>query len=92
MRQALRFQSLTPCLFVAAALPGLLCPGVAPAAIGCGFHPSPEVQLEGVYPGSFPVAVALRKTADKGVIDAAAAATCCGCRNCRRIGSRPRRR
>jgi hypothetical protein len=45
---------------------------VAPAAIGCGFHPSLEVELENMYPGSLPVAVALRKAADRGVIDAAA--------------------
>jgi hypothetical protein len=54
------------------ALTGLLYLGVAPAAIGCGFHPALEVQLESMYPGSFPVAVALRKAADSGVIDAAA--------------------
>lgn len=53
-------------------LAGLLCLGVAPAAIGCGFHPALEVQLESMYPGSFPVAVALRKAADNGVINAAA--------------------
>jgi hypothetical protein len=45
---------------------------VAPAAIGCGFHAPLRVQLESMYPGSFPVAVALRKAADSGVIDAAA--------------------
>ena len=44
----------------------------APAAIGCGFHPSLEVELEDMYPGSLPVALALRKAADSGVIDAAA--------------------
>lgn len=54
------------------ALAGLLCLGAAPEAIGCGFHEPLEVQLEGMYPGSFPVAVALRRAADKGVIDAAA--------------------
>ena len=54
------------------ALAGLLCLGAAPAAIGCGFHPSMEVDLESMYPGSVPVAVALRKAADSGVIDAAA--------------------
>jgi len=54
------------------ALAGLLCLGAAPAAFGCGFHPALEVQLESMYPGSFPVAVALRKAADSGVIDAAA--------------------
>ena len=53
-------------------LAGLLCLGVAPAAIGCGFHPSMEVDLENMYPDSFPVAVALRKAADSGVIDATA--------------------
>jgi hypothetical protein len=54
------------------ALAGLLCLGAAPAAIGCGFHSPLEVQLERMYPGSFPVAVALRRAADSGVIDAAA--------------------
>lgn len=44
----------------------------APPAIGCGFHAPLGVQLESMYPGSFPVAVALRRAADKGVIDAAA--------------------
>jgi hypothetical protein len=54
------------------ALAGLLCLGVAPAAIGCGFHSALEVQLESMYPGSLSVAVALRRAADRGVIDAAA--------------------
>lgn len=54
------------------ALAGLLCLGAAPAAFGCGFHAPLEVQLDSMYPGSFPVAVALRKAADSGVIDAAA--------------------
>ena len=54
------------------ALAGLLCLGAAPVAIGCGFHPSMEVELEGMYPGSLPVAVALRRAADNGVIDASA--------------------
>ena len=53
-------------------LAGLLCLGIAPAAIGCGFHPSKEVQLESMYPGSLSVAVALRRAADSGVIDDAA--------------------
>jgi hypothetical protein len=53
-------------------LAGLLCLGITPAAIGCGFHPSMEVQLESMYPGSLSVAVALRSAADSGVIDAAA--------------------
>jgi hypothetical protein len=44
----------------------------APAAIGCGFHAPLGVQLESMYPGSLTVAVALRRAADKGVIDAAA--------------------
>jgi hypothetical protein len=43
----------------------------ATAAIGCGFHPALEVQLESMYPGSFTVAVALRKGADNGFIDSA---------------------
>ena len=50
----------------------LLCLGAAQAALGCGFHSMPEVQLEGMYPGSLSVAVALRNAADRGVIDAAA--------------------
>ncbi|MCB1781979.1 MAG: hypothetical protein KDJ34_18205 [Candidatus Competibacteraceae bacterium] len=54
------------------ALAGLLTLGAAPAAFACGFHSMPEVQLEGMYPGSLTVAVALRKAADRGVIDAAA--------------------
>jgi hypothetical protein len=54
------------------ALAGLLCLGVAPAALGCGFHPAMEVQLESMYPGSLSVAVALRTAADNGLIDAAA--------------------
>lgn len=43
---------------------------VTPAAIGCGFDAPLGVQLESMYPGSFPVAVALRKAADSGVINA----------------------
>jgi hypothetical protein len=54
------------------ALASLLCLGAVPTAIACGFHPSMEVELEGMYPGSLPVAVALRRAADSGVIDAAA--------------------
>ena len=54
------------------ALAGLLCLGVAPAALGCGFHPAMEVQLDNMYPGSLSVAVALRSAADNGIIDAAA--------------------
>jgi hypothetical protein len=60
-------QLCTPLAFA-----GLLFLGAAPAAIGCGFHSTLEVQLEGMYPGSFPVAVALRRAADSGVIDATA--------------------
>jgi hypothetical protein len=54
------------------ALAGLLCLGAAPAALGCGFHPAMEVQLDSMYPGSLSVAVALRSAADNGLIDAAA--------------------
>jgi hypothetical protein len=54
------------------AFAGLLYLGAAPAAIGCGFHPAMEVQLDSMYPGSLSVAVALRKAADNGVIDATA--------------------
>ncbi|MGE3147808.1 MAG: hypothetical protein AB7K04_01965 [Pseudorhodoplanes sp.] len=43
-----------------------------PPANGCGFHAPLGAQLESMYPGSFPVAVALRKAADSGVINAAA--------------------
>ena len=53
-------------------LAGLLCLGTAPAALGCGFHPAMEVQLDSMYPGSLSVAVALRSAADNGLIDAAA--------------------
>jgi hypothetical protein len=52
------------------ALAGLLCLGAA-SAFGCGFH-NLEIQLESMYPGSLTVAVALRRAADHGVIDAAA--------------------
>ncbi|HOB62169.1 MAG TPA: hypothetical protein PKI41_08590 [Candidatus Competibacteraceae bacterium] len=54
------------------ALAGLLGLGTVPATLACGFHSMPEVQLEGMYPGSLSVAVALRQAADQGVIDAAA--------------------
>ena len=54
------------------ALAGLLCLSAPPAAFACGFHPALEVQLESMYSGSLAVAVALRKAADNGVIDAAA--------------------
>ena len=50
----------------------LLCLGAAPMALGCAFHAALEVELDSMYPGSFPVAVALRAAADSGVIDAAA--------------------
>jgi len=53
-------------------LAGLFCLGVAPAALGCGFHPAMEVQLDSMYPGSLSVAVALRGSADSGIIDTAA--------------------
>lgn len=53
-------------------LAGLLYLGAAPVALGCGFHPAMEVQLESMYPGSLSVAVALRNAADNGVIDATA--------------------
>jgi alkyl sulfatase BDS1-like metallo-beta-lactamase superfamily hydrolase len=53
-------------LYTQFALAGLLCLGAAPAAIGCGFHSPLGVQLESMYPGSFPVAVALRRAADSG--------------------------
>lgn len=53
-------------------LAGLLCLGVAPAPFACAFHAVPDVQLTGMYPGSLSVAVALRRAADNGVINAAA--------------------
>jgi hypothetical protein len=53
------------------ALAGLFCLGVAPTAFSCGFH-NLEMQLESMYPGSLTVAVAQRRAADNGVIDAAA--------------------
>jgi len=53
-------------------LAGLLYLGAAPVALGCGFHPALEVELGSMYRGSLPVAVALRKAADNGVIDAEA--------------------
>jgi hypothetical protein len=56
------------------ALAVLLCLGAAPAALGCGFHSPLQVQLEGMYPGSLSVAVALRSAADNGLIDALALA------------------
>ncbi|WP_226704051.1 alkyl sulfatase C-terminal domain-containing protein [Microbulbifer elongatus] len=55
------------------ALYSVLVKGVAPAAVGFGFH-ALEVSLDRMYPGSFPVAVALRWAADNGVIDASALA------------------
>jgi hypothetical protein len=42
----------------------------APPAFGCAFHALQEPQIDGMYPGSLSVAVALRRTADRGVIDA----------------------
>ena len=42
------------------------------AALACGLHSPLQVQLDSMYPGSFPVAVALRRAADSGVIDATA--------------------
>jgi hypothetical protein len=54
------------------ALAALLSLGAAPAACGCGFHSPLGVQLEGMYPGSLSVAVALRSAADHGLIDATA--------------------
>jgi hypothetical protein len=54
------------------ALAGLLWLSAPPAASACGFHAALEVQLESMYPGSLSVAVAMRKAADSGIIDAAA--------------------
>ena len=50
----------------------LLCLGIAPQAFACAYCGMTEVQLEGMYPGSLTVAVALRRAADSGVIDGAA--------------------
>lgn len=58
-------------IFASVVLVGLLCLGAPPSAIGCSFH-SLEIEFETMYPGSLPVAVALRSAADRGVIDAAA--------------------
>ncbi|MEZ5864409.1 MAG: hypothetical protein R3D25_10225 [Geminicoccaceae bacterium] len=45
----------------------------APSAYGCAFHNTlPDVQLDGMHRGSLAVAVALRRAADREVIDAAA--------------------
>jgi len=52
-------------------LAGLLLLGTTTAALGCAFHGVLDVQLDGMYPGSLSVAVALRSAADNGVIDAA---------------------
>ena len=60
--------------YVPFAFASLLCLGMTPAAISCGFHPAMEVHLESMYPGTLPVAVALRRAADNGVIDASALA------------------
>jgi hypothetical protein len=57
--------------FAPVVLVGLLCLGAPQSAIGCSFH-SLEIEFETMYPGSLPVAVALRSAADSGVIDAAA--------------------
>lgn len=39
-------------------------------AFGCSYHNViPDAQLDGIYPGSLSVAVALRKAAENGVID-----------------------
>lgn len=48
------------------------CLSAAPSAFACAFHAIPDAQLTGMYPGSLSVAVALRKAADSGVIDATA--------------------
>lgn len=46
---------------------------VGPAAYGCAYHNViPDAQLNGIYPGSLSVAVALRQAADAGRINAAA--------------------
>lgn len=58
-------------LFAPVVLTGLFCFGVTPSVLGCGYHATPELRLENMYPGSLSVAVALRKAADSGVIDAA---------------------
>jgi hypothetical protein len=53
------------------ALAALLCLGTVPATFGCGLHAPLGVRLDGMYPGSLSVAVALRGAADNGLIDAA---------------------
>lgn len=62
-------------LYAPIAVAVLLFLGSAPTALSCAFHAVPEVKLEGMYPGSLSVAVALRKAADGGVINAAALQT-----------------
>ena len=54
------------------ALAGLLGLGAARAALGCAYHSALDVQLASMHVGSISVAVALRKAADSGVIDAKA--------------------
>jgi len=44
----------------------------APAAFACAYCGMTEIQLGGMHPGSLTVAVALRRAADSGVINAAA--------------------
>lgn len=47
-----------------------LCCLTAGPALGCAYHGIPDLQLQGLHPGSLSVAVALRNAADAGVIDA----------------------
>ena len=54
------------------ALAGLLYLGTVTGAAGCGFHTMPEIQFDSMHAGSLSVAVALRKAADNGTIDAQA--------------------
>lgn len=58
---------------VAAAMLAFSCAAsLAPSkATSCGFHAPLDAKLESMYPGSFAVAVALRRAADSGVIDSA---------------------
>ena len=56
------------------AFAGLFGLGAVAPVLGCGFHPAMEVELDTMYPGSLAVAVALRKGAQNGIIDAVATA------------------
>ena len=58
-------------IYIPFAFAGLIFLGATSAAMGCGFH-SLDMQFGSMYSGSLSVALALRRAADTGVIDAAA--------------------